>query len=129
MIFKVRKSFSCAHFYKQPQWSEDRNRSEFGKCFTDYGHGHDYTLEIEFECSDPQSALPTIGEIVEKLDHQHLNFVIPEFSRKIPTTENLALYIFDETLKKWNSLNPAPRLKNLRLFETPEIWVELPGPV
>lgn len=121
---KYRQHFSAAHFYHQPAWSADRNQTEFGKCFTEYGHGHDYVCEIEFS-NDDGSAEKAFRQVVESLDHQHLNFVIPEFKTLIPTTENLALYIQRQILLTLQKKKAESQLVSLRLFETPDIWVEL----
>ncbi len=122
MIYQFRKHLSCAHFYQQPLWTKEKNRQEFGKCFTTYGHGHDYQWIVEVETSDPQAVDAALQKLIERLDHQHLNFVIPEFKTQIPTTENLALYLRE----KMTSLLPASsRLSRMKLYETPEIWVEL----
>lgn len=123
MIYKIHRSFSSAHFYHQPQWDETRNRQEFGLCYTKHGHGHDYRLEIELETENLNKVTSLIDAIVQRLDHQHLNFEIPEFKTKIPTTENLALYLQKE-LKESLSAQDFTFIK-LKLLETPEIWVEL----
>jgi 6-pyruvoyltetrahydropterin/6-carboxytetrahydropterin synthase len=136
MIFKITQNFSSAHFYHQPQWSEEKNQAEFGKCFTTYGHGHDYTVEIEFELQEQNQAKKEIEmqllelsrELVETLDHQHLNFVIPEFQIQIPTTENISLWIWKKMEAKLKHQVPAAKIRYLRLFENPEIWVELSEP-
>lgn len=123
MKYKLKAHFSCAHFYHQPQWDEKKNREEFGLCFTKYGHGHDYALEIAIESSKLEKAKADFDGLVRKLDHQHLNFVIPEFQSKIPTTENLALYCKQnlETLFQPHQT----KLLQVVLYETPEIWVEI----
>lgn len=115
--------FSCAHFYAQPAWTEERNRAEFGRCFTPHGHGHDYRLEATFSAGDAtqdQEWRRRLSTVTETLDHQHLNFTIPEFATTVPTTENLALWIW----KKLSSPgSPAPL--RLRLYETDDLWVEV----
>jgi 6-pyruvoyltetrahydropterin/6-carboxytetrahydropterin synthase len=115
--------FSSAHFYHQPLWTEDKNREVFGRCFTKFGHGHNYKLRAEWEDLDDAKILiarKKLDQIVAILDHEHLNFVIPEFKNKIPTTEN----ILDYFRSKIESLIPF-HLVNLELFETPEIGAKL----
>ncbi len=47
MILLTRKAeFSAAHFYWNPDWSEEENARVFGKCANRQGHGHNYTLEV-----------------------------------------------------------------------------------
>lgn len=123
MTYTLQRSFSCAHFYHQTQWSEQKNRAEFGLCFTEFGHGHDYTLEIEFKTQDLNQARTDFNNLLNRLDHQHLNFIIPEFKVEIPTTENLSLYLksnLENLFHKHHS-----QLLRLKLSETPEIWTEV----
>lgn len=128
MTLRISTQWSSAHFYKQPAWSTDKNQSVFGKCYSEFGHGHDYKLEAEFEILNEQTqALLTqiLKDLHETLDHHHLNFVIPEFKTKIPTTENLAQFCSDFILNKTKSQNISAELKLVRLFEKPDLWSEI----
>ena len=51
MILTLQRSFSSAHFYNQPAWSKEQNEKTFGACYTEYGHGHNYTLQVSFKTS------------------------------------------------------------------------------
>ena len=115
--FRIR--FSCAHFYRQEKWNDQKNRDTFGLCFTEHGHGHDYVLWVELnEASLPPSEMLQAGlEALRKmLDHQHLNHVIPEFKHQVPTTENLALYCERFLSQQWQQ-----KPLKLTLFETPDL--------
>jgi len=148
MTLTLRRHFSCAHFYHQPLWDEKKNRETFGKCFTEYGHGHDYQLEVTFSSSAfhldesslssfKQTLARILDPLIEKIDHQHLNFMIPEFmtpknstaASKIPTTENLALCLREQILAALTNNSQSTKaeitLQQLRLFERPDLWVEL----
>ena len=60
------------------------------------------------------------NEIEDKLDHKNLNLDIPYFKNTIPSTENLAIYI-------WKKLNKAIDLDckiSVVLYETPRNFVE-----
>jgi 6-pyruvoyltetrahydropterin/6-carboxytetrahydropterin synthase len=115
--------FSAAHFYYQPKWTDEKNHEEFGRCFTKYGHGHNYKLRAEWaqvldsEITDLKKHL---NSVVSVLDHEHLNFTIPEFKNKIPTTEVILEYL-ESKLRQGTSY----KLVNLELFETPEIGARL----
>lgn len=115
--------FSSAHFYYQPKWSKEKNAAEFGRCFTEYGHGHNYRLLCEW-ADVSENEIPDLRKqlcaVVSKVDHEHLNFVIPEFKNKIPTTEVMLQY-FEEKL----AAAIPKKLMNLELFETPEIGAKL----
>ncbi|GIL18861.1 MAG: hypothetical protein BroJett040_26120 [Oligoflexia bacterium] len=123
MIKGLETSFSCAHFYNQPAWAIDKNKATFGKCYSQYGHGHDYRLQIEFiEAENTKSEVQKILNLLkEELDHKHLNFDISHFQKTIPTTENIALYCRKRILY----LAPHIEIKLIRLYERPDLWVEL----
>lgn len=127
MILTLKSPFCSAHFYYQPQWSFERNQQEFGRCFSPYGHGHNYVLEVSFEISadDGEECVPrlqkTLDTLTARLDHEHLNFMITEFKKNIPTTENIALYF----LNKLQTDFPEAKVAGLRLYETDSIWTEI----
>jgi len=119
----VTENFSAAHLYHQKKWSAAENKACFGKCFTEYGHGHNYRLEVGFSAvTGPLEPLKTqVKAVTDLLDHQHLNFVIPEFRDVIPTTENIAIYL----LKKLQERCPNAGLSYIKLFEMTDLWVEI----
>ncbi|KYG63959.1 6-pyruvoyl tetrahydropterin synthase [Bdellovibrio bacteriovorus] len=127
MMLTLSVPFSSAHLYHQPQWSDEKNRQVFGRCFTKHGHGHNYVLETKFyvtsaSCLDDETRYRKIlNQLVAVLDHEHLNFVIPEFKEKIPTTENIALYF----LEKLKSEVPLEVLHSVKLYETETLWTEI----
>ncbi|MFN7728680.1 MAG: 6-carboxytetrahydropterin synthase [Bdellovibrio sp.] len=113
----LRVRFSCAHLYHQTSWDSAKNQAVFGKCFSEHGHGHDYELWIETTELDSFAKLKTAAaNLREQLDHQHLNFAIPEFSTQVPTTENLVLYC--SNFLKTQMGEPNLQLE-LTLFECP----------
>ncbi len=117
------ESFAAAHLYHQKAWSEAENQACFGKCFTEHGHGHNYRFEVGF--TEPKTSreelIKSVKATTDLLDHQHLNFVIPEFKDLVPTTENIALYL----LKKLQERSPAERISYIKLFEMNDLWVEI----
>jgi 6-pyruvoyltetrahydropterin/6-carboxytetrahydropterin synthase len=126
-------SFSAAHRLCNPELSDEENMQIYDKCNNFNGHGHNYTLEVTV------SGLPDIKtgylldlkqlkqiinfEIVDKVDHKHLNFDVPFLEGIIPTVENLAV-IFWEILK--NKL-PSGKLFEIKLSETDNSWVRYRG--
>jgi 6-pyruvoyltetrahydropterin/6-carboxytetrahydropterin synthase len=134
MIFLTRKAeFSSAHFYWNDAWSREENERVFGKCANRNGHGHNYTLEVTVGGEvDPVSGfvvdLKELKEILERevvsvYDHRHLNFEVPEFATAIPTTENIAIAI-------WNRLEgkiPNSRLHRVRVYEMPDLFADYYG--
>ena len=62
-------------------------------------------------------------EVLELVDHRFLNKEVPVFATKIPTTENIAVEI-------WNLLAPKltfGRLHRIRLYESPDLYVDYYG--
>ena len=134
MIYLTRKcEFSASHYYHNPKWTEDENLRVFGKCANLNGHGHNYTLEVTVKGEiDPATGfvvdlkqLKEIlnREVVDAMDHRHLNKEVPEFAAKIPTTENIAIAI-------WQRLNDklkVAKLHRVRLYEMPDLFVDFYG--
>lgn len=134
MVYLTRKcEFSAAHFYHNPEFSPEENQRIFGKCNNPNGHGHNYTLEITVkgevdrrsgfvvDLKDLKDALER--EVLSALDHRFLNKEVPEFRDRIPTTENLAIAI-------WQRLQPklqVAQLHRVRLYETQDLFVDFYG--
>ena len=127
--------FSSAHRYYQVAWSLEKNREEFGKCFSEFGHGHNYILEAYFSGEiETQSGLIVnlidvdmlLKRVTIELDHQHLNFNHPHFKDLVPTTENIAAYLFNQILCETPKLMvPNLQLYKIKLFEDEDLWVEI----
>ena len=134
MILLTRKAeFSAAHYYWNDEWSTAENERVFGKCSNRNGHGHNYTLEVTVAGEvNPQTGFVVdlkqlkdvmSREVLDALDHRFLNKEVPEFATKIPTTENLAIAI-------WQRLEPklkAAQLHRVRVYETPDLFVDFYG--
>ena len=134
MIHVTRRAeFSASHYYHNPALSAEENRRIFGKCNNPHGHGHNYTLEVTvagevdpitgmvLDLKDLKKLLE--DEVLELMDHRFLNREVPAFATKIPTTENIAVEI-------WNLIAPklgAGQLHRVRLYETPDLFVDYYG--
>ena len=132
MIRITRKvEFSAAHFYHNPDLSPEENRRVFGKCNNPHGHGHNYTLEVTVAGEpDPVtgmvldlSELKRIleREVMQRMDHRHLNYEVPELAGLIPTCENVARVI-------WELLEPKitqGRLHRVRLYESADLFADV----
>ena len=135
MVLITRKAeFSASHRLVNPAWSEEKNLEVFGDEAKT--HGHNYVLEVTVA----GRVDPTHGmimdlkelkeimhrEVVDPWDHRHLNHEAPPFDHVTPTAENLAIEI-------WKRLEPAiagegRRLHGIRLYETPDLYVDYAGP-
>jgi 6-pyruvoyltetrahydropterin/6-carboxytetrahydropterin synthase len=128
-----RYRFSASHLYRRPEWSEEENRAHFGKCANLPGHGHNYRLFVTVRgVADPRTGFIVsladldslvAREIVDRLDHQHLNAALPEFAegRMIPSSENLLLWMADRLLQH---LPSGAALVALRLEEDEDLAAE-----
>ncbi len=105
--------FAAAHRLALPDLDDAGNLDRFGICSNRAGHGHNFTLSVGVEGqADAQTGYiiaPALldrvvdEEIFSRFDHKHLNVDCPEFSDTVPTSENLALVIFqilDERLAR-----------------------------
>ena len=137
MIFLTRKAeFSSAHFYWNDAWSPEENQRVFGKCANRNGHGHNYTLEVTVAGSvDATSGfvvdLKELKEVLERevvsvYDHRHLNLEVPEFAETIPTTENIAVAIWNR-LEAPVTAQGGAKLSRIRVYETDDIFAEYRG--
>lgn len=134
MILLTRKAeFSASHYYWVPEWTEEQNRRAFGKCANRNGHGHNYTLEVTVAGEIDQKTgfvvdLKELKDVIERkvmsvYDHRHLNLEVPEFASKMPTTENIAIAI-------WNRLEgkiAGAKLHRVRVYEMADLFADYYG--
>ena len=125
--------FNSAHKLVNNSWSKEKNFDVFGKCSYENYHGHNYELIVKLTGDiDPETGmlmdLSILKKIIKKevedvLDHKNLNLDIPYFKDLIPSTENLAIFI-------WNRLKDAIDIEcdlSIVLYETPRNFVEYSG--
>ena len=62
-------------------------------------------------------------EVLDALDHRFLNKEVPEFLHQIPTTENIAIAVWERLSGK---LQKA-QLHRVRVYETPDLFVDFYG--
>ncbi len=132
MRITKRFRFSASHRYYVSGWTEDKNREVFGKCI--HIHGHNYTLDVTVEGAvDPVTGMVMnlsdlkngVLRVLEDFDHRYLNEEVPEFREKLPTTENLAIVLWNRIA----SILPSNvHLAKIRLEETEDLYVEYDGP-
>jgi 6-pyruvoyltetrahydropterin/6-carboxytetrahydropterin synthase len=134
MVYLTRKAeFSASHHYHNPEFSPAENQRIFGKCNNPNGHGHNYTLEVTVKGSvdlktgfvlDLKQLKEVMNrEVIDALDHRYLNKEVPEFQHSIPTTENIAIVVWNRLEKKFN----VARLHRVRIYETPDLWADFYG--
>jgi 6-pyruvoyltetrahydropterin/6-carboxytetrahydropterin synthase len=125
-----RLEFCSSHRYHNPQWDDAKNRAVFGPCNNVNTHGHNYLLEVTLRGNiDPVTGMiinlydlkHILSQVLEKFDHKNLNLDTPYFSQRIPTTENLAVTLWD-ILEKHPDI-PVP--DSLRLYEDDTLYAEV----
>jgi len=126
--------FSAAHRLHRPDWTEEKNREVFGDCANPNWHGHNYELDVTVEGEvDPGTGylmdLKILKDVVQskvirELDHRNLNLDVPWLSGINPTTENLAVAIWDRIAPE---LPEGVELSRVTVRETPRNQVEYEG--
>jgi len=133
MYVTRRVTFSASHRLFNPRLSDRENEELFDKCANRNGHGHNYVMEVTVE-GEPQEQTGYVvdlkklkdilkSEIVDKVDHKHLNEDVDFMKGIIPTAENLAKAC-------WKILKPKipdGQLFSIRLHETENNVVEYRG--
>lgn len=130
-----RIEFSASHSCSNPSLSRAENLAVYGVDANPHGHGHNYVLEVTLS-GDPDPVTGMIvdlkdvkrileRQVVEPMDHRHLNHEVAPFDRVVPTSENLAIEIWRRLESEFAS-TPA-RLTNVRLYETEDLYVDYEG--
>ncbi|MBS4029107.1 MAG: 6-carboxytetrahydropterin synthase [Ignavibacteriales bacterium] len=118
MVYLTRKEqFAASHRLFNPKFSDKKNFEVFGKCANPNGHGHNYELSVTI-VGTPDIETGMImdlkklsdlleKELLEKVDHKHLNMDVDFLREIIPTAENLAKEF-------WKIL--VPKITNGKLY-------------
>ena len=114
----IKTHFSSAHFL----------RNYPGNC--EHLHGHNWDVEVVVASNrlndidvaiDFRDLKRIVAAIIDKLDHRNLND-LPEFSKKNPSSERLAEFIFKRLQEE---LEPFPDVaaRSVKVCETPSSGV------
>ena len=123
--------FSASHRYWREEWSDEKNKEEFGLCISPHGHGHNYELHVTITGEiGPKTGMivnltvikKQVKTIVDQFDHKYLNLDTPFFKDKIPTTENIAMVMFELIDKE---LSGDYHLLKIRLYERQDLYVDV----
>ena len=125
--------FNAAHRLHVEDWSDDKNKTLFGKCSNPNFHGHNYDIIVDVTGEVDQITGVVIDlkvlkdiikdEVEELLDHKNLNMDVLYFKKVIPTAENICIFI-------WNILRDKISKDNelaVTLYETPRNFVKYSG--
>jgi 6-pyruvoyltetrahydropterin/6-carboxytetrahydropterin synthase len=135
MLLTRKVEFSAALVCSNPAWSEAENLRVYGGNANPNGHGHNFILEVTVE-GQPDSVTGMVfdlrelkeilnQEVVDPMDHRFLNREVPPFDRVIPTTENIAREIWRRIYGRVG--HGGVRLRNVRLYETADLYVDFGG--
>jgi 6-pyruvoyltetrahydropterin/6-carboxytetrahydropterin synthase len=134
MVYVTRKGhFSASHRLFNPSWPDEKNQAVFGKCNNPNGHGHNYEIEVTVGGEPPRETGMVIDlkklaeiideEVIERVDHKHMNADVDFMRGIIPTAENMAIAF-------WKILKPKiteGSLISIKLFESANNVVEYRG--
>ncbi|KAF9380756.1 hypothetical protein CPB97_008147 [Podila verticillata] len=119
--------FSAAHRLNSVHLSVEENIALYGKCNHDSGHGHNYKVEVTIKgevnpvtgmvinITDLKKTLQTA--VMDPCDHRNLDKDVPYFKATPSTTENLAVFLW-ENITKHLPLSEHYQLYEIKLHET-----------
>ena len=116
MIHLTRKeTFSAAHRMFRVDWSLKKNEKVFGKCANSNFHGHTYSIFVTVKGNpNPETGyildLKKLSAIIKalvinKCDHKNLNKDVDFLKGILPSTENIAIAIWNQLKTHIESLN------------------------
>lgn len=127
--------FAAAHRLHRDDWSEEKNLAVFGDCANPNWHGHNYELVVSVVgpvddetgfVMDLKRLKDVIHErVVRDVDHRNLNTEVPWLEGVNPSTENLAVAVWDRLA---DQLPEGVRLRRVFIQETRNNSVEYLGP-
>jgi 6-pyruvoyltetrahydropterin/6-carboxytetrahydropterin synthase len=133
MYLTRREVFSASHRLWNNELSDDQNIELYDKCANPNGHGHNFILEVTVsgnvkgesgfavDFKKLKNLLRT--EIIEKVDHKHLNYDVDFLNGIIPTAENIVRAFW----RVLESQCGETKLYSIRLHETENNMVEYRG--
>ncbi|XP_038591383.1 6-pyruvoyl tetrahydrobiopterin synthase [Micropterus salmoides] len=125
MVYITRvESFNASHRLHSIHLSDEENKRVYGKCNNPNGHGHNYKVEVTLygkvdrltgmvmNLTDLKKCIEEV--IMNTMDHKNLDKDVPYFANVVSTTENVAVYIWDNMVK----LLPPNLLYEIKIHET-----------
>ncbi|XP_066495435.1 6-pyruvoyl tetrahydrobiopterin synthase-like [Tiliqua scincoides] len=125
------ETFAAAHRLSSKSLNDAENRKLFGKCNQTHGHNYKVMVTVRGEINPISGMFMNIYKlqeymqeaIMEPLDHRNLDQDVDFFADVISTTENLAVYI-------WNNLEkilPAGCLYKVKVYESDKNFIVYKG--
>ena len=125
MVYLTRRiTFSASHRLWSSALSEQENYAIYDKCANPNGHGHNYVLEVTVR-GTPDSRTGMVmnltemkkiinEQVIDWVDHRHLNYDVPWLEGVIPTTEMLVIKFWERLVRYF----PPGLLYQVKLYET-----------
>jgi len=133
MYLTRREVFSASHRLWNPALSDEQNAGLYDKCANPNGHGHNYILEVTVAGEVKGESGYAVDfktlkrlmrtEIIEKVDHKHLNYDVDFLQGIIPTAENIVRTFWSVLASRCGGIE----LYSMCLHETENNWVEYRG--
>lgn len=130
-----RETFNAAHRLFIPGWDDEQNLQVFGKCSNKNWHGHNYILYVTIKGDvNPQTGflvnLKLLSQlikeaVIDKVDHKNLNLEVDFMSGCMPSTENIAIKIFQQLQQPIREL--GAELHCIKISETENNFAEYFG--
>lgn len=136
MVYITRREhFSAAHRLYRPEWSDEQNLEQFGKCANPNWHGHNYVLYVTVKgeidpktgyCANLKDVSTVVKQhVVDKLDHKNFNLDVDFMKGKMASTEVMAIEIWKQLEQHINKM--GCKLHCVKLIETENNYVEYFG--
>ncbi len=126
----IKLRFSAAHNIKVNGWSARKNREIFKECYSKYPHGHNYKLEVRIRGNINEKTGMVVNfhnleeivyeNVIKELNMKYLNKELEYFQKKLPTIENIVLYLWEEL----ESFLEPLLLVRIRLYQDDTLYVE-----
>ncbi|KAJ7304933.1 hypothetical protein JRQ81_010618 [Phrynocephalus forsythii] len=125
------ETFAAAHRLSSKSLNDEENRKLFGKCNQSHGHNYKVMVTVRGKIDPISGMFMNIYQlkkymkeaIMEPLDHKNLDQDVDFFADTISTTENLAVYI-------WNNLEkilPSGCLYKVKVYESERNFIVYKG--
>lgn len=125
-----RETFSASHRLHSIHLSDNDNVQIFSKCNNLNGHGHNYILEVTvvghvdsktgmvMNITDLKNLIQIY--VLDLVDHKHLDLDVEYFRKTnlVSTTENLAVFIWEQLYSKVKEQYNHVQLYEIKLHET-----------
>ncbi|MFN0244500.1 MAG: 6-carboxytetrahydropterin synthase [Planctomycetota bacterium] len=131
-----REEFSAAHRLHNPSLPDDENRRLYGVCNNANGHGHNYAVEVTVRGPLPAGTGMVMDlnrlmvilreDLIDAVDHKHLNHDVPFLAGVIPTAENVAVAFWHRIEERLRAFEGC-RLHRVRLYESRNNYVDYFG--